>query len=69
VAAINTEYKEPSYGNWRVPRTTGRGHLGAIGTGITMAGLLVGIIAFALWASWPGWLSWPWPGCWSCCCR
>ena len=23
MAAINTEYKEPSYGNWRVPRTAG----------------------------------------------
>ena len=25
VAAINTEYKEPSYGNWRVPRSAGLG--------------------------------------------
>ena len=38
VAAINTEYKEPSYGNWRVPRSAGLGNLGAIGTGIVMAG-------------------------------
>ena len=42
MAAINTEYKEPSYGNWRVPRSAGLGNLGAIGTGIVMAGLLAG---------------------------
>ncbi|MET3952820.1 hypothetical protein ABIB29_003684, partial [Arthrobacter sp. UYEF36] len=27
MAAINTEYKEPSYGNWRVPRSAGLGNL------------------------------------------
>jgi hypothetical protein len=54
VAAINTEYKEPSYGNWRVPRSAGLGNLGAIGTGIVMAGLLLGIISFAIWGLFPG---------------
>ena len=54
MAAINTEYKEPSYGNWRVPRSAGLGDLGAIGTGIVMAGLLLGIITFAIWGLLPG---------------
>ena len=54
MAAINTEYKEPSYGNWRVPRSAGLGNLGAIGTGIVMAGLLLGIISFAIWGLFPG---------------
>ena len=54
VAAINTEYKEPSYGNWRVPRSAGLGNLGAIGTGIVMAGLLLGIISFAIWGLFAG---------------
>ena len=54
VAAINTEYKEPSYGNWRVPRSAGLGNLGAIGTGIVMAGLLLGIISFAFLGPVPG---------------
>jgi hypothetical protein len=54
VAAINTEYKELSYGNWRVPRSAGLGDLGAIGTGIVMAGLLLGIISFAIWGLFAG---------------
>ena len=54
MAAINTEYKEPSYGNWRVPRSAGLGDLGAIGTGIVMAGLLLGIISFAIWGLFVG---------------
>ena len=54
MAAINTEYKEPSYGNWRVPRSAGLGNLGAIGTGIVMAGLLLGIISFAFLGLFPG---------------
>jgi hypothetical protein len=54
VAAINTEYKEPSYGNWRVPRSAGLGSLGAIGTGIVMTGLLGGIITFAFLGLLPG---------------
>ncbi|WP_211880075.1 SCO6880 family protein [Pseudarthrobacter albicanus] len=54
MAAINTEYKEPSYGNWRVPRSAGLGSLGAIGTGITMTGLLAGIITFAIAGLLPG---------------
>jgi hypothetical protein len=54
VAAINTEYKEPSYGNWRVPRSAVLANLGAIGTGIVMVGLLVGIITFAIWGLFPG---------------
>ncbi|WP_043434777.1 SCO6880 family protein, partial [Arthrobacter sp. I3] len=54
MAAINTEYKEPSYGNWRVPRSAGLGSLGAIGTGIVMTGLLAGIITFAIWGLLPG---------------
>ena len=63
MAAISTEYKEPSYGNWRVPRSAGLGNLGAIGTGIVMAGLLAGITTFALLGPGPGpRASWPWPG-------
>lgn len=54
MAAIDTEYKEPSYGNWRVPRSAGLGSLGAIGTGIVMAGLLAGIITFAIWGLFAG---------------
>ena len=54
VAAISTDYKEPSYGNWRVPRSAGLGNLGAIGTGIVMAGLLAGITTFALLGLVPG---------------
>ena len=54
MGAINTEYKEPSYGNWRVPRSAGLGNLGAIGTGIVMAGLLLGIISFAIWGLFTG---------------
>ena len=54
MAAINTEYKEPSYGNWRVPRSAGLGNLGAIGTGIVMVGLLLGIISFAIWGLFAG---------------
>ena len=54
MAAINTEYKEPSYGNWRVPRSAGLGNLGAIGTGIVMAGCWLGIISFAIWGLFPG---------------
>ncbi len=54
MAAIDTEYKEPSYGNWRVPRSAGLGNLGAIGTGIVMAGLLLGITSFAIWGLFPG---------------
>jgi hypothetical protein len=66
VAAINTEYKEPSYGNWRVPRSAGLGNLGAIGTGIVMAGLLLGIISFARVCSRAS-LSSPSPGPAPCC--
>ncbi|MCY0905816.1 SCO6880 family protein [Arthrobacter sp. H14-L1] len=54
MAAISTDYKEPSYGNWRVPRSAGLGNLGTIGTGIVMAGLLAGIISFALAGLLPG---------------
>ena len=54
MAAISTDYKEPSYGNWRVPRSAGLGNLGAIGTGIVMAGLLAGITTFALLGLVPG---------------
>src|SRR5688572_2960211 len=54
VAAINSEYKEPSYGNWRVPRSAGLGNLGAIGTAIVMTGLLLGITTFAIWGLFPG---------------
>ena len=49
MAATSNAYKEPSYGNWRVPRSAGLGNVGAIGTGIIMAGLLAGIITFAIW--------------------
>jgi hypothetical protein len=54
VAAINTEYKEPSYGNWRVPRSAGLANLGAIGTAIVMVGLLLGIVSFAIWGLFVG---------------
>lgn len=54
MAAINSEYKEPSYGNWRVPRSAGLGNLGAIGTAIVMVGLLTGIITFAIWGLFAG---------------
>ena len=67
MAAINTEYKEPSYGNWRVPRSAGLGNLGAIGTGIVMVGLLMGITTFAIWACSRASLSSPLPGPAPCC--
>jgi hypothetical protein len=67
VAAINTEYKEPSYGNWRVPRSAGLGNLGAIGTGIVMAGLLLGIVSFAIWGLFAAWASLPLPAPARCC--
>lgn len=54
MAAINTEYKEPSYGNWRVPRSAGLANLGAIGTAIVFAGLLAGIVSFAIWGLFVG---------------
>ena len=54
MAAINTEYKEPSYGNWRVPRSAGLANLGAIGTGIVLVGLLLGIVSFAIWGLFVG---------------
>jgi hypothetical protein len=53
-ASKGAAYKEPSYGNWRVPRSAGLGNLGAIGTGIVMAGLLLGITTFAIWGLFPG---------------
>ncbi|MCU1568920.1 MAG: hypothetical protein JWQ56_3857, partial [Pseudarthrobacter sp.] len=49
MAAINTEYKEPSYGNWRAPRSAGLGNLSAISTGIAFGGLLLTIICFIIW--------------------
>lgn len=49
MAAISTEYKEPSYGNWRVPRSGGISNLGSIGTGIAIGGLILTIISFAIW--------------------
>ncbi|GLB69106.1 SCO6880 family protein [Arthrobacter mangrovi] len=54
MAAINTEYKEPSYGNWRVPRSAGLANLGTIGTAIVMVGLLLGIVSFAIWGLFVG---------------
>ena len=57
MAAINSEYKEPSYGNWRVPRSAGLGNLGAIGTAIVMVGLLLGIVSFAIWGLFAGLLT------------
>ncbi|MFJ4210742.1 SCO6880 family protein [Paenarthrobacter sp. NPDC089675] len=54
MAAISTEYKEPSYGNWRVPRSAGLANLGAIGTAIVFAGLLAGIVSFAIWGLFVG---------------
>lgn len=54
MAAISSEYKEPSYGNWGVPRSAGLGNLGAIGTAVVMVGLLAGIITFAIWGLFAG---------------
>jgi hypothetical protein len=54
VAAISTEYKEPSYGNWRVPRSAGLANLGAISTVIVFGGLLAGIVSFAIWGLFVG---------------
>lgn len=49
MAAINTEYKERSYGNWRVPRSAGLANFSAIATGIAVVGLLLTIISFMIW--------------------
>lgn len=43
-----TMYSEPTYGNWRKPRTGGIGKLGALETGLLIGGLLVTIILFRL---------------------
>ncbi|SDI70256.1 hypothetical protein SAMN04488693_11924 [Arthrobacter subterraneus] len=49
MAATVSDYKEPTYGNWRVPRSAGLGNFGAIGTGIILVGLTLGILSFAIW--------------------
>ncbi len=49
MAAINTEYKERSYGNWRVPRSAGLANFSAIATGIAVVGLILTIISFMIW--------------------
>lgn len=49
VAATVSDYREPTYGNWRVPRSAGLGNFGAIGTGLILVGLVFGIISFAIW--------------------
>ncbi|MFC8041797.1 SCO6880 family protein [Paenarthrobacter sp. NPDC057355] len=41
-----TIYTEPTYGNWRKPRTGGIGKLGSLETGLLIGGLLVVIILF-----------------------
>lgn len=43
-----TTYEEPTYGNWRKPRTAGIGRFGALETGLLILGLLVIIFAFRL---------------------
>lgn len=43
-----TMYSEPTYGNWRKPRTGGIGKLGALETALLIGGLLVTIILFRL---------------------
>ncbi|MUK01610.1 hypothetical protein GM708_06525 [Vibrio cholerae] len=48
VAATVNNYKEPTYGNWRVPRSAGLGNFGAIGTGIILVGLILAISSFAI---------------------
>lgn len=48
VAATVSNYKEPTYGNWRVPRSAGLGNFGAIGTGIILVGLILAISSFAI---------------------
>ncbi|MGX1163528.1 hypothetical protein FBY31_4348 [Arthrobacter sp. SLBN-100] len=54
MAAINTEHKERSYGNWRVPKSAGLASLSAINTGIAFSGLLLTIISFMIWGLWIG---------------
>jgi hypothetical protein len=38
---MTTDYREPTYGNWRKPITPGIGRLGLLGTMILMAGLIL----------------------------
>jgi hypothetical protein len=49
VATTISDYSEPTYGNWRVPRSAGLGNFGAIGTALILVGLVFGIISFAIW--------------------
>lgn len=39
-----TTYEEPTYGNWRRPRTAGIGRFGALETGLLIGGLLVIVV-------------------------
>lgn len=42
---ISTDrHDEPTYGNWRLPRSAGIGRLGILGTGVLMGGIVVVII-------------------------
>jgi hypothetical protein len=38
---VTTDYREPTYGNWRKPSSPGIGRLGLIGTMILMVGLMI----------------------------
>ncbi|WP_336853917.1 SCO6880 family protein [Sinomonas albida] len=49
-----TTYTEPTYGNWRRPRTAGIGRLGGLETWAMIAGLLVLVFVFRLAGPLPG---------------
>ncbi|MEZ2373409.1 SCO6880 family protein [Arthrobacter sp. RCC_34] len=52
-----TTYKEPTYGNWRKPRTAGIGKLGALETMAMIAALLVLLFIFRLAGPIPGFIA------------
>lgn len=52
-----TTYKEPTYGNWRRPRTAGIGKLGALETWSMIAALLVLLFVFRLAGPIPGFVT------------
>lgn len=52
-----TVYQEPTYGNWRKPRTAGIGKLGLLETIAMMGGLLVLLFVFKLAGPLPGFIT------------
>lgn len=52
-----TTYTEPTYGNWRKPRTAGIGKLGALETWATITALLVLLFVFRLAGPIPGFVA------------